>query len=116
VVELQLPASVDAELRAARPVATRPSILHLAGRWEDLSRFGGYDVPRRTAAPRSATTSPEWNRAAARVFTIHSPAGPGSSRSTAARPGCFGGRRPGSRTESLAASADLAAHRVTGGR
>jgi hypothetical protein len=41
VVELQLPASVDAELRARLPAALE---LHVAGRWEDLSRLAAYDV------------------------------------------------------------------------
>ena len=41
VVEVQFPASVDAELRARLPLDLD---LHIAGRWEDLSRFTAYDV------------------------------------------------------------------------
>jgi hypothetical protein len=41
VVEIQFPASVDAELRARLPYGLA---LHLAGRWEDLSRLSSYDV------------------------------------------------------------------------
>lgn len=41
VVDIQLPASVDAELRARLPAQLD---LHLAGRWEDLSRLQAYDV------------------------------------------------------------------------
>ncbi len=56
VVEIQFPASVDAELRAKLPYQLA---LHLAGRWEDLSRFSAYDV--RTYGsnlPRNGI--PEW--------------------------------------------------------
>src|SRR5689334_20409808 len=56
VVEIQLPASVDAELRARLPYQLE---LHLAGRWEDLSRLQAYDV--RTfgsTLPRNGI--PEW--------------------------------------------------------
>lgn len=41
VVDIQLPASVDAELRARLPAQLD---LHIAGRWEDLSRLSAYDV------------------------------------------------------------------------
>jgi long-subunit fatty acid transport protein len=41
VVEIQLPASVDAEVRAGLP---RDLELHVGGRWEDLSRLQAYDV------------------------------------------------------------------------
>ncbi|TMQ02900.1 MAG: hypothetical protein E6J91_49370 [Deltaproteobacteria bacterium] len=41
VVEIQLPASVDAELRAGLPHDLE---LHVGGRWEDLSRLAAYDV------------------------------------------------------------------------
>lgn len=41
VVEIQFPASVDAEFRARLPYLLD---LHLAGRWEDLSRLAAYDV------------------------------------------------------------------------
>jgi hypothetical protein len=56
VVEIQFPASVDAELRARLPYGLA---LHLAGRWEDLSRLSSYDV--RTygsTLPRNGI--PEW--------------------------------------------------------
>jgi len=56
VVEIQFPASVDAELRAKLPYGLA---LHLAGRWEDLSRLSSYDV--RTygsTLPRNGI--PEW--------------------------------------------------------
>ena len=56
VVEIQFPASVDAELRARLPHGLA---LHLAGRWEDLSRLSSYDV--RTygsTLPRNGI--PEW--------------------------------------------------------
>lgn len=41
VVELQFPASVDAEFRARLP---RGLDLHVGGRWEDLSRLQAFDV------------------------------------------------------------------------
>jgi hypothetical protein len=41
VVEVQFPASVDAELRARLPLELD---LHVGGRWEDLSRLSAYDV------------------------------------------------------------------------
>lgn len=56
VVEIQFPASVDAEFRAR---LARDLDLHLAGRWEDLSRLSAYDV--RTygsTLPRNGI--PEW--------------------------------------------------------
>ncbi|HEX2689008.1 MAG TPA: hypothetical protein VHN14_20440 [Kofleriaceae bacterium] len=56
VVEIQFPASVDAELRARLPFDLD---LHVAGRWEDLSRLSAYDV--RTygsTLPRNGI--PEW--------------------------------------------------------
>jgi hypothetical protein len=56
VVELQLPASVDAELRARLPAHLD---LHIAGRWEDLSRLQAYDVRTYgTTLPRNGI--PEW--------------------------------------------------------
>lgn len=56
VVELQLPASVDAEFRARLPLQLD---LHLAGRWEDLSRLSAYDVRSYgTTLPRN--NIPEW--------------------------------------------------------
>ncbi|HEU4728045.1 MAG TPA: hypothetical protein VFT22_09160 [Kofleriaceae bacterium] len=56
VVEIQLPASVDAEFRARLP---RQLDLHLAGRWEDLSRLSAYDVRTfGTTLPRNGI--PEW--------------------------------------------------------
>lgn len=56
VVEIQFPASVDAELRARLPYKLA---LHVGGRWEDLSRLSAYDV--RTygsTLPRNGI--PEW--------------------------------------------------------
>lgn len=41
VVELQFPASVDAEFRARLPAGLD---LHVGGRWEDLSRLQAFDV------------------------------------------------------------------------
>jgi hypothetical protein len=41
VVDIQFPASVDAELRARLPYKLD---LHIGGRWEDLSRLQAYDV------------------------------------------------------------------------
>jgi hypothetical protein len=56
LVELQLPASVDAEFRARLPLQLD---LHLAGRWEDLSRLSAYDVRTYgTTLPRN--NIPEW--------------------------------------------------------
>jgi hypothetical protein len=56
VVEIQFPASVDAELRARLP---RQLDLHIGGRWEDLSRFSAYDVRLYgSTLPRNAI--PEW--------------------------------------------------------
>jgi long-subunit fatty acid transport protein len=56
VVELQLPASVDVELRARLPADLE---LHVGGRWEDLSRLTGYDV-RAYGRALSASRIPEW--------------------------------------------------------
>jgi hypothetical protein len=56
LVEIQFPASVDAELRAQLPYQLD---LHIGGRWEDLSRLQAYDV--RTygsTLPRNGI--PEW--------------------------------------------------------
>jgi hypothetical protein len=58
VVEIQYPASADAELRARLPLQLD---LHIAGRWEDLSRLSAYDV--RTygsTLPRNGI--PEWTQ------------------------------------------------------
>lgn len=56
VVEIQFPASVDAEFRARLPLQLD---LHLAGRWEDLSRLSAYDVRTYgTTLPRN--NIPEW--------------------------------------------------------
>jgi hypothetical protein len=56
VVEIQFPASADAELRARLPGQLD---LHLGGRWEDLSRFSAYDVRLYgSTLPRNAI--PEW--------------------------------------------------------
>jgi len=56
VVDIQFPASVDAELRARLPGQLD---LHLGGRWEDLSRFSAYDVRLYgSTLPRNAI--PEW--------------------------------------------------------
>ena len=41
VVDIQFPASADAELRARLPLDLD---LHVGGRWEDLSRLSAYDV------------------------------------------------------------------------
>jgi hypothetical protein len=56
VVEIQFPASVDAELRARLPSQLD---LHIGGRWEDLSRFSAYDVRLYgSTLPRNGI--PEW--------------------------------------------------------
>jgi hypothetical protein len=56
VIVMQLPASVDAELRTRLPGELD---LHLGGRWEDLSRFAAYDVRLYgSTLPRNAI--PEW--------------------------------------------------------
>ena len=56
VVDIQFPASVDAELRARLPGQLD---LHIGGRWEDLSRFKAYDVRLYgSTLPRNAI--PEW--------------------------------------------------------
>lgn len=56
VVEIQFPASVDAELRAPLPYKLA---LHVGGRWEDLSRLSAYDVRTYgTNLPRHGI--PEW--------------------------------------------------------
>jgi hypothetical protein len=56
LVEIQLPASVDAELRARLPGELE---LHVGGRWEDLSRLQAYDVRTYgTVLPRYGI--PEW--------------------------------------------------------
>jgi len=56
VVEIQFPASVDAELRARLPLQLE---LHLAGRWEDLSRLSAYDV-RTYGSTLPGNGIPEW--------------------------------------------------------
>ena len=56
VVEIQFPASVDAELRTRLPGDVD---LHVGGRWEDTSRFISYDVRAfGTTLPRNGI--PEW--------------------------------------------------------
>jgi hypothetical protein len=60
VVVIQLPASVDAEFRARLPLELD---LHVAGRWEDLSRLSAYDVRSYgTTLPRN--NIPEWTERA----------------------------------------------------
>jgi hypothetical protein len=56
VVEVQFPASVDAELRARLPYLLD---LHIAGRWEDLSRLAAYDV-RAYGSTLPRRGIPEW--------------------------------------------------------
>jgi hypothetical protein len=56
VVEIQFPASVDAEFRARLPLQLD---LHLAGRWEDLSRLSAYDV-RAYGSTLPRNNIPEW--------------------------------------------------------
>jgi hypothetical protein len=56
VVEIQFPASVDAELRARLPGELD---LHVGGRWEDLSRLNEYDV-RAFGISLSQYNIPEW--------------------------------------------------------
>ncbi|HEX7838712.1 MAG TPA: hypothetical protein VF469_14650, partial [Kofleriaceae bacterium] len=56
VVDIQFPASVDAELRARLPAQLD---LHLAGRWEDLSRMSTYDV-RTYGTTLPSHGIPEW--------------------------------------------------------
>jgi hypothetical protein len=56
VVEIQLPASADVELRARLPVGLD---LHVGGRWEDLSRLSAYDV-RAYSSTSVANGIPEW--------------------------------------------------------
>jgi hypothetical protein len=56
VVEIQFPASVDAELRARLP---HQLDLHVAGRWEDLSRLRSYDV-RTIGTTLRPNNIPEW--------------------------------------------------------
>lgn len=56
VVEIQLPASADAELRARLPANLD---LHIGGRWEDLSRLSSYDVRTYGTTLRS-NGIPEW--------------------------------------------------------
>ena len=56
VVEIQFPASVDAELRSRLP---RQLDLHVGGRWEDLSRFSAYDV-RLYGSTLPRNQIPEW--------------------------------------------------------
>jgi long-subunit fatty acid transport protein len=56
VVDLSLPASVDAELRAR---ITDDLDLHVGGRWEDLSRLAAYDV-RTYGTALAAAHIPEW--------------------------------------------------------
>jgi hypothetical protein len=56
VVEIQFPASADAELRARLPLDLD---LHIGGRWEDLSRLQAYDV-RAYSSTSVANGIPEW--------------------------------------------------------
>ncbi|HEX8108466.1 MAG TPA: hypothetical protein VF516_12120 [Kofleriaceae bacterium] len=56
VVDIQLPASADAELRARLPAGLD---LHVGGRWEDLSRLSAYDV-RAYSSTSVANGIPEW--------------------------------------------------------
>jgi hypothetical protein len=56
VVEIQYPASADAELRARLP---RDLDLHVGGRWEDLSRLSAYDI-RAYGSNAMADGVPEW--------------------------------------------------------
>lgn len=56
VVEVQFPASVDAELRARLPANLD---LHIGGRWEDLSRLSAYDV-RAYGSTLPRLGVPEW--------------------------------------------------------
>jgi hypothetical protein len=56
VVEIQPPASIDAELRARLPGNLD---LHVAGRWEDLSRLSSYDV-RTFGSTLVSRGIPEW--------------------------------------------------------
>jgi hypothetical protein len=56
VVEIQFPASVDAELRARLPGELD---LHVGGRWEDLSRLSDYDV-RTFGTALTHFNLPEW--------------------------------------------------------
>jgi hypothetical protein len=56
VVEIQFPASVDVEFRARLP---RQLDLHVAGRWEDLSRLSAYDV-RTYGSTLPRNNIPEW--------------------------------------------------------
>lgn len=55
-VNVQYPASVNAEVRARMP---RLFELHVGGRWEDLSRFRAYDV-RAYNSTFAANDIPEW--------------------------------------------------------
>jgi hypothetical protein len=56
VVEIQFPASADAELRARLPAGLD---LHVGGRWEDLSRLSAYDI-RAYSSTSVANGIPEW--------------------------------------------------------
>ena len=56
VVDIQFPASVDAEVRARLPASLD---LHIGGRWEDLSRLSAYDV-RTYGRTLSSYGIPEW--------------------------------------------------------
>jgi len=56
VVDVQLPASADAEVRARLPLFLE---LHLGGRWEDLSRMQAYDV-RAFGSTLARNQIPEW--------------------------------------------------------
>jgi hypothetical protein len=56
VVEIQFPASVDAEFRARLPYQLD---LHVGGRWEDLSRLQAYDV-RTYGSTLPSNGIPEW--------------------------------------------------------
>jgi hypothetical protein len=98
VVELQMPASIDAELRARLP---RGLDLHVAGRWEDLSRFTGYDV---RAFGRNAVRDqvPEWTERP-RGFHDSFAGWAGVEQVDRGQAWLFGGRA-GFETASLAAS------------
>lgn len=56
VVDVSYPASVDAEISAKLPADL---LLHIGGRWEDLSRMQAYDV-RVIGSQLAANNIPEW--------------------------------------------------------
>lgn len=59
-VDLAFPATVDVEVRAR---LQHQLVLHVGGRWEDLSRFQGYDV-RAYASNFGSLGIPEWTERA----------------------------------------------------